>query len=36
MSGLLDRVTAAHGGWDRRTKVKSITVDASITGPSGT
>ena len=32
MSDLLDSVLAAHGGLDRWTKVKSITVDASITG----
>src|SRR5262249_18817333 len=29
MSDLLDSVIAAQGGWDRWTKVKSITVDAS-------
>jgi hypothetical protein len=32
MSDLLDSVIAADSGWDRWTKVKSITVDASITG----
>lgn len=32
MSELLDRAVAAHGGLDRWNEVKSITVDASITG----
>jgi hypothetical protein len=32
MTDLLDSVVAAHGGSDRWSKVKSITVDASITG----
>lgn len=32
MSDLLDSVVSAHGGSDRWTKVKSITVGASITG----
>ena len=32
MSDLLDNAVAAHGGLDRWNEVKSITVDASITG----
>ena len=32
MNNLLESAVAAHGGMDRWTQVKSITVDASITG----
>jgi hypothetical protein len=32
MNYLLDSAVAAHGGLDRWSQVKSITVDASITG----
>ena len=32
MNYLLDSAVAAHGGLDRWNQVKSITVDASITG----
>ena len=32
MNDLLKRAVAAHGGADRWNQVKSITVDASITG----
>jgi hypothetical protein len=32
MNDLLERAVAAHGGLDRWNQVKSITVDASITG----
>src|SRR3982074_2875761 len=32
MNDLLDSAVAAHGGLDRWNQVKSITVDASITG----
>src|ERR1039457_6577215 len=32
MNGLLDSAVTAHGGLDRWNQVKSITVDASITG----
>ena len=32
MNDLLDTAVAAHGGLDRWNQVKSITVDASITG----
>jgi len=32
MSDLLESAVAAHGGLDRWNQVKSITVDASITG----
>jgi hypothetical protein len=32
MNNLLESATAAHGGLDRWNQVKSITVDASITG----
>lgn len=32
MNDLLDRALAAHGGLDRWNQVKSITVEASITG----
>ena len=34
MNNLLESAVAAHGGLDRWTQVKSITVDASITGAS--
>jgi hypothetical protein len=32
MNELLESAVTAHGGLDRWSKVKSITVDASITG----
>jgi len=32
MNHLLENAVAAHGGSDRWNQVKSITVDASITG----
>jgi hypothetical protein len=32
MNHLLESAVAAHGGLDRWNQVKSITVDASITG----
>ena len=32
MNDLLESAVAAHGGLDRWNQVKSITVDASITG----
>lgn len=32
MNELLENAVAAHGGLDRWNEVKSITVDASITG----
>ncbi|MBO0788399.1 MAG: hypothetical protein J2P33_20250, partial [Actinobacteria bacterium] len=32
MNDLLDTAVAAHGGLDRWNQVKSITVDASVTG----
>jgi hypothetical protein len=34
MNDLLERAVAAHVGLDRWNQVKSITVDASITGGS--
>ena len=32
MKGLLESAVTAHGGLDRWNKIKSITVDASISG----
>jgi hypothetical protein len=32
MNHLLESAVAAHGGLDRWNQVKSITVDASVTG----
>ena len=32
MNDLLERAVTAHGGLDRWSKLKSITLDASITG----
>ena len=34
MKNLLERAVAAHGGLDRWNQVKSIIVDAAITGSS--